>query len=93
MQNKDTNKSEHKGPRSAITRWGIAYFYFAVRKLFALRTSLQNKEHWDNEFTGSFPRGSGALSAVTGGSPEDINEMPATENPNEEGPVYDGSDL
>lgn len=47
----------------------------------------------DNQFTGAFPRYSGAISAVTGGPPEDINEMPATEDTATEGPIYDGSQL
>ena len=34
----------------------------------------------DGEFTGAVPRYSGAISAVTGGPPEDINEMPALLN-------------
>lgn len=35
----------------------------------------------------------GAKSAVTDGTPEDINQMPPTFLPDLEGPVYDGSDL
>jgi len=34
-----------------------------------------------------------AVSAVTGGPPEDMNEMPPTFDPEREGPVYDGSQL
>jgi hypothetical protein len=34
----------------------------------------------DNEFTGPFPRYSGAITAVTEGAPEDMNEMPALLN-------------
>jgi hypothetical protein len=48
---------------------------------------------WDSSFTGAFPRGSGAVSAVTGGPPEDMNGMPATPDPHREGTIYDGSDL
>ena len=47
----------------------------------------------DIQFTGAFPRFSGAKSAVTGGPPEDMNGMPATDNPAIEGPIYDGADL
>ena len=47
----------------------------------------------DREFTGAFPRYSGAISSVTDGPPEDINEMPATLNPDVEGTIYDGSHL
>ncbi len=39
------------------------------------------------------PEGVRAVNAVTGGSPEDMNMMPPTYFPDEEGPVYDGSDL
>jgi hypothetical protein len=42
----------------------------------------------DEEFTGPFPRYSGAISAVTDGSPEDINEMPACLNKTEECTIY-----
>lgn len=47
--------------------------------------SLKNRKEsgMDNEFTGPFPRYSGAISAVTNGSPEDINEMPASNNSSE----------
>lgn len=31
---------------------------------------------FDTQFTGAYPRYSGAISAVTGGPPEDMNEMP-----------------
>ena len=47
----------------------------------------------DQEFTGPFPRYSGAISAITGGSPEDINEMPASLNTKEGYTNDDGSDL
>jgi hypothetical protein len=59
-----------------------------VRRLF----SAQPKG-FDEHFTGNFPRYSGATSAVTGGPPEDMNEMPATLDPVKEGPIYDGSQL
>jgi hypothetical protein len=45
----------------------------------------------DTEFTGPFPRYSGAISAVTEGSPEDINEMPACLNTTEECTIYGDS--
>jgi hypothetical protein len=51
-----------------------------------------SEENFDQEFTGSFPRYSGAISEVTGGPPEDMNEMPANDHP-ECTPIYDGSDL
>jgi len=35
----------------------------------------------------------GATSAVTGGSPEDMNQMPPDIDPRDENPIYDGSDL
>jgi len=31
---------------------------------------------FDTEFTGNYPRNEGAISAVTGGPPEDMNGMP-----------------
>lgn len=34
-----------------------------------------------------------AYNEVIGGEPEDMNEMPPTFEPDEEGPVYDGHDL
>lgn len=64
---------------------------FAVRHLWKLKNKEARK--MDTEFTGAAPRYSGAISAVTGGPPEDMNEMPAAEEPKAEGPVYDGSDL
>jgi len=47
----------------------------------------------DYQFTGAYPRNSGATSEVIGGNPEDMNLMPATVDPESEGPIYDGSDL
>lgn len=49
--------------------------------------------HFDTQYTGAYPRYTGAISSVTGGNPEDINYMPATRNPDVEGPIYDGSQL
>ena len=46
---------------------------------------------YDKQFTGAFPRNEGAISAVTGGPPEDMNEMPATAST--EGPIWDGHTL
>lgn len=48
---------------------------------------------WDRQFTGPIPRNQQAISAVSGGPPEDLNGMPATEDPEREGPIYDGSQL
>ena len=39
------------------------------------------------------PEGIRAVNAVTDGPPEDMNMMPPAYFPDEEGPVYDGSDL
>ena len=50
-------------------------------------------EGMDDQFTGAFPRYSGAISAVTGGPPEDVNMMPATSDAFSDVPIYDGSDL
>lgn len=36
---------------------------------------------------------SGAVSAVTGGFPEDMNQMPPSNDPERDGPIYDGSQL
>ena len=47
----------------------------------------------DDQFTGAFPRYSGAISAVIDGPPEDINQMPACLKLNVEILIYDGSDL
>jgi hypothetical protein len=48
-------------------------------------------EGFDTQYTGAYPRGSGAYSEVMGGHPEDANEMPAAMEPSAEGPIYDGS--
>ncbi len=47
----------------------------------------------DEQYTGAFPRFSGAISAVTGGPPEDINEMPVCLEPDKESSIYDGTHL
>ncbi len=67
-------------------------FFFTLRKP-ALSTEGTQAIQMDREYTGPFPRYSGAISAVTGGSPEDMNKMPATLHPETEGQIYDGSSL
>jgi hypothetical protein len=47
----------------------------------------------DDQFTGAYPRYSGAISAITDGPPEDINEMPASLDSDSDVTVYDGSSL
>jgi hypothetical protein len=47
----------------------------------------------DEAFTGPYPRYSGAVSGITDGAPEDINEMPAVLDGTVEAVIYDGSDL
>jgi hypothetical protein len=44
---------------------------------------------YDKEYTGAYPRSTGAVSAVTGGHPEDMNDMPSATD----GTIYDGSQL
>lgn len=44
---------------------------------------------YDQQYTGAYPRSTGAVSAVTGGHPEDMNDMPAATD----GTIYDGSQL
>ena len=68
-------------------------FLLAVAGVTFLFWSKRRKPVMDSEFGGSAPRFSGAMSAVTGGPPEDINLMPPTEEPEKEGPTYDGSRL
>jgi hypothetical protein len=46
-----------------------------------------------DSLAGAYPKSSGATSAVTGGNPEDINEMPPALLPQAEGAIYDGSQL
>ena len=54
----------------------------------------QNNPKIDQQFTGAYPRGSGAFNAVIGGHPEDMNGMPARIDWNEgNSPIYDGSSL
>jgi hypothetical protein len=59
---------------------------------FLMSWENRKKSGMDKEFTGPFPRYSGAISAVTNGSPEDINQMPASDG-REGTTIYDGSDL
>lgn len=58
-----------------------------------LLSKKERSTSWDRQFTGPMPRNQTAISAVTGGHPEDLNGMPATEDPDREGPIYDGSQL
>ena len=51
------------------------------------------ENNMDKEFTGPFPRYSGAITAVTNGAPEDINEMPASLNHKMGYTSYESSDL
>lgn len=53
----------------------------------------EKKKGFEKNFTGAFPRNSGAKSAVTGGDPEDMNGMPAAIEADAEVPVYDGSQV
>jgi|GEM_PF-5116062 len=48
-----------------------------------------DEEGYDKEYTGAYPRSTGAVSAVTGGHPEDMNDMPSATD----GTIYDGSQL
>lgn len=75
---------------------GLAGFFCARllrlrRRTLAPNAAPKKVGGWDRQYTGAFPRYSGAMSAVTGGPPEDMNEMPAAPTP--EHPIYDGSQL
>lgn len=48
---------------------------------------------YDKHFTGHYPRFTGAISAVTGGPPEDMNAMPVCPDPKIEASIYDGTQL
>lgn len=48
---------------------------------------------FDRQFTGNYPRYTGAISAVTGGPPEDMNGMPAVPEPWEKSSIYDGTQV
>jgi hypothetical protein len=54
---------------------------------------MRQNNQMDEQFTGPFPRYSGAINSVIGGSPEDMNEMPAVANHQSRSTIYDGSDL
>jgi hypothetical protein len=61
---------------------------YLIRKAGTRRSKTKQ---YDKQFASGFPRYSGAISAVTGGPPEDMNAMPAT--PSAEGPIWDGSQV
>lgn len=82
MKKKKTNLMWVPSAVLALVGGGIAGTLFYLN---------QKKVGFDKQFAGSFPRGSGAKSSVTGGHPEDINEMPASGDPTQ--PIFDGSDL
>ena len=71
------------GPRSPV----------AKRTRDASAAQNETDPSFDDQFAGQAPGKKGAKSAVTGGHPEDMNGMPATGDPEKEGPVYDGADL
>jgi hypothetical protein len=48
-----------------------------------------DEQGYDQQYTGAYPRSIGAVRAVTGGHPEDMNDMPAATD----GTIYDGSEL
>jgi hypothetical protein len=48
-----------------------------------------DEQGYDKQYTGAYPRSTGAVSAVTGGHPEDMNDMPSAPD----GTIYDGSQL
>jgi len=72
----------------AVTEKGL--FMHAIGLLLATATGIfigkrywsdtaESKKGFEKNFTGAFPRNSGAKSAVTGGDPEDMNGMPIAE--------------
>lgn len=63
---------------------GMARAFLARRKRAVHR--------FDRQFTGPYPRRSGAISAVTGGPPEDMNAMPAVSEASGAA-IHDGSTL
>lgn len=79
--------------------WGVGLAAVALPALrFALARfraySASQTPKMDTEFTGAYPRGSGAVNAVIGGHPEDMNGMPGSADFNQSTPpVQDGSDL
>jgi hypothetical protein len=77
---------------SVLAGAGVGYLAYRALTRKTAPVSLGNygrANHFDAQFTGHFPRNEGAISAVTGGTPEDMNGMPATASIN--GPVWDGS--
>ncbi len=62
-----------------------------IEKIKAFFRNMGGQKDWDKQYTGAYPRNSGAKSAVSGGSPEDLNGMPATGDINH--PIFDGSSL
>jgi hypothetical protein len=87
---KESEERESLFPFGGLLVAAASGFFFG--RLLKRRSSSKAKG-WDKQFTGAYPRAEGATSAVTGGPPEDMNEMPATPDPIKEGPIYDGSQL
>jgi HAD superfamily hydrolase (TIGR01509 family) len=103
VKNSHTLESWNKHESFSIPQKVLRYFLkypaqtIAIGSLIGslIKNQFSNKKRnkgWDRQFAGAYPRDSGAISAVTGGPPEDMNEMPATGNLNK-GSVYDGTDL
>jgi hypothetical protein len=90
MQEKKNNSTRQK-TWLAVAGVGIASG-FALKKLFRRKGFKVQPAN-----VISYPEGyldkSGAKSAVTGGHPEEINQMPPDTDINDEKPVYDGSDI
>jgi len=57
------------------------------------RRDLNQRVNIKDSAYATYPPRPGAISAVTDGPPEDMNEMPPAMDPSVEYPVYDGSDL
>ncbi len=65
----------------------------ALADRFRIATLRKNPK-MDTEFTGAYPRGSGAFNEVIGGHPEDMNAMPSScDFSPAMPPVEDGSEL
>ncbi len=69
----------------------VAFVFGLCAGILLAKRSPSTK--WEQQFTGPAPRNSGSISAVSDGPPEDLNGMPATQDPDREGPIYDGSQL
>lgn len=69
---------------------GITVGYFGRLWLRRVRSGLpvRDVESWTEALAGE-----GASNSVTGGHPEDMNEMPPATDIAAETPIYDGSDL